>query len=158
MINISYFPYAKKHIFVCMKCPLCKQKETLFYKADKRRAFFICEDCGLIFVPPRFHLSPDEEKSRYEKHENNIENEGYKNFLQKIIKQIEKAAPYGASCLDFGCGPVPVLSEMLREKGFEVKEYDLFFKKDDSAFKSKYDVITASEVLEHLRNPLAETK
>ena len=45
---------------------------------------------------------------------------------------------------------------MLKECGYSVDLYDKFYAKNDIVFENKYDFITASEVVEHLRQPLVE--
>jgi len=63
--------------------------------------------------------------------------------------------PAGASGLDFGCGPGPVLAEMLAAAGHSVALYDKFYFPDASVLQGAYDFITATEVVEHLEQPRA---
>ena len=56
--------------------------------------------------------------------------------------------------LDFGCGPEPVLAQLLRKKGFTVDLYDPFFNTDKANLNQHYQLITLTEVLEHISNPL----
>jgi len=56
--------------------------------------------------------------------------------------------------LDFGCGPEPVLAWLLERRGHPVDRYDLFFHKDEAYRTRQYDLITLTEVLEHLADPL----
>ena len=55
--------------------------------------------------------------------------------------------------LDFGAGPGPTLSVMLSEAGHRVRIYDPFYADHPEVFTQRYDFITATEVLEHLRRP-----
>ena len=45
---------------------------------------------------------------------------------------------------------------MLEECGYSVDLYDKFYAKNDVVFEKQYDFITASEVVEHLRQPFVE--
>ena len=58
--------------------------------------------------------------------------------------------------LDYGCGPGPALAAMLEEAGLEMALYDPFFEADRAVLGRDYDVITMSEVAEHLFDPAAE--
>ena len=58
--------------------------------------------------------------------------------------------------LDYGCGPGPALSLMLREKGHQMFNYDPFFHPKKSNLLKKYDFISCSETVEHFHNPFYE--
>lgn len=60
------------------------------------------------------------------------------------------------SGLDFGSGPGPTLSSMFEEAGYTMTIYDHFYAREPAAFKKTYDFITATEVVEHLHDPLTE--
>jgi len=60
--------------------------------------------------------------------------------------------------LDFGCGPGPVLAELLRRRYLSVDCYDLYFFPDLDYRERKYDIITSTEVFEHLLNPVEVLK
>ena len=47
---------------------------------------------------------------------------------------------------------------MLEEKGHHVELYDKFYASNDSIFNKRFDFITATEVIEHLRDPMVEFK
>ncbi|MDW7657383.1 MAG: class I SAM-dependent methyltransferase [Bacillota bacterium] len=58
-------------------------------------------------------------------------------------------------CLDFGSGPEPVLAELLkREFDWSVDIYDKFYATDRVYEGNIYDLITSTEVAEHLDDPL----
>lgn len=136
-------------------CPLCQNAHVEDYFEDRKRAYLKCKTCSLVFVPPEFYISIAEERSRYELHDNDPADEGYTGFLKRIVDPLVKEHPDFGDCLDFGCGPAPVLAEMLAEEGFTVTAFDPIFR-PDAAFAASYDVITATEVFEHLRNPAFE--
>jgi 2-polyprenyl-3-methyl-5-hydroxy-6-metoxy-1,4-benzoquinol methylase len=76
-------------------------------------------------------------------------------FEKFIAAGVEPFATGGIRVLDYGCGPGPVLAGLLRQKGHAVATYDLFFQSDEAYRDKTYDVITMTEVLEHLPDPLA---
>ncbi len=139
-------------------CPLCHFHGTKLFHTDKKREFFLCEDCGLVSVPKRYHLSEEEEMSRYDLHENTIDNKGYLNFLNRFYKVISNIVSKESTGLDFGSGPEPVLAELFTERGYNISVYDVYYAPDRSVLNKKYDFITIVEVLEHLKNPEKELR
>ncbi len=135
-------------------CPLCGaiKKIVLFYNG-KRRKYFQCLTCSLVFVDPDQFLSKKDEKTRYDLHRNSLDDKGYQKFLKRIIIPMQKRLARGSSGLDFGSGPGPVLSEMFKKNGFPMAIYDRFYAPDLKVFEKQYDFITATEVAEHLHNP-----
>lgn len=104
-------------------------------------------------VPTRFHVSLEEERAEYDLHENDPEDPGYRKFLSRLASPLLARLAPGARGLDFGSGPGPTLSRMLQEAGHPTALYDLFYAADSEAFQQQYDFVTATEVVEHLREP-----
>ena len=140
------------------KCPLCRFSKTELFHSDRKREFFRCNDCGLIFVPERFHLSEEQEMARYDLHENTPDNKGYLNFLNRFYKVFDVVITKGSSGLDFGSGPEPVLAGLFTEKGYDVSIFDVFYAPDRSVLNRKYDFVSMVEVMEHLKDPERELK
>ena len=137
-------------------CPLCKASEANHILRDKVRDYFLCRICGLIFVPPEQFLSHEEEKSRYDLHQNSPDDPEYRRFLSRLFIPMQKhLAPQGRG-LDFGSGPGPTLSVMFEEAGHSMTLYDPFYAKAPSVLENQYDFVTATEVVEHLRSPREE--
>ncbi|MFO7838305.1 MAG: class I SAM-dependent methyltransferase [Desulfosalsimonadaceae bacterium] len=134
-------------------CPLCRTADTQFYDADKFRIYRLCPCCSLVFVPKAWHLSTQQEKARYNTHNNDPRDPGYRKFLRRLFDPLRARLPEGAQGLDFGCGPGPALAAMFCEAGFSVNLYDKFYAPDQQAFNRVYDFIMAAEVLEHLSRP-----
>ena len=114
----------------------------------------LCPECDAVFVKPSERVSPEKEKERYETHQNDSTAAGYVDFLQKTISQIQKNFSSGSRILDFGSGPNPLMSELLRAQNYEVVSYDPYFLPD--APREKFDVVLAHEVFEHFREPVQE--
>lgn len=53
--------------------------------------------------------------------------------------------------LDYGCGPGPVLSQLVRKHGMVCEDYDPLFA--DRSLQPPYDFIFATECFEHFLNP-----
>lgn len=141
------------------QCPLCRAKshggaQSVFYR-DKRRDYWRCHHCHLVFVPPIFYLSKARERAEYDLHDNQVDDAGYRRFLSRVHAPLVRRLSAGARGLDFGCGPGPALAAMLQEHGLVAALYDIFYAPDTSVFNRQYDFITATEVVEHLHNPAA---
>lgn len=137
-------------------CPLCQSEDVLDFHKDKRRKYLRCKNCYLVFVPREFHLSKKEEKARYDIHQNSQDDTGYRKFLSRIFEPMNSKIPPNSLGLDFGSGPGPTLSVMFEEVGHKMNIYDIYFADDKSVLEKKYDFITASEVVEHLKKPMNE--
>lgn len=137
-------------------CPLCNAAHTSLFHRDKVREYLRCQQCALVFVPESYHLDADAEKAIYDLHDNDIHDPGYRHFLSRLADPLTDRMPPNAIGLEFGCGPGPALADMLRQRGFNVALYDLFYYPEVSVFTDSYDFITATEVIEHLASPLIE--
>lgn len=98
-------------------------------------------------------LTHEEEKSRYQSHDNNVEDLAYRNYLHKLtvpLFNLLKSHDFGAH-LDFGSGKAPVVSEFFVEKKWLSDFYDCYFYPEKP--EKQYEVVTAIEVVEHFREP-----
>ncbi|MFH1714678.1 MAG: class I SAM-dependent methyltransferase [Elusimicrobiota bacterium] len=138
------------------ECPLCKSNNCAQVHNINNKEYFKCPVCDIYFVKPEYCLTGIEEVTRYLKHDNSPDDSGYKNFLNRIIIPMEKYIEPGMTGLDYGCGRIPVLSMMLREKGYNMELYDKFFHTDKNIFEKRYDFIICSETAEHFHHPLEE--
>jgi len=139
-------------------CPLCGHPGAEPFHADRRRPYLCCGRCGFVFVPPDYHLSAEEERAEYDRHDNTVDDPGYRRFLARVLEPLRERVAPPAAGLDFGCGPGPALAAMLREAGYAVAAYDPFYAPDASVLTPGYDFITATEVVEHLARPGAELR
>lgn len=139
-------------------CLLCDSNECEPFFEDKFRSYLCCRECSLIFVPSEFHVSPESEKARYEEHNNDPEDAGYRAFLERIAIPVRERFEKGARGLDFGSGPTPLLAKILTDSGFEMKVYDPIYAPDPEMLEKRYDFVVTTEVVEHLKTPLAEFK
>ena len=137
-------------------CPLCGWLETSFFYRDDRREFYQCRCCELVYVPSPYFLSLEAERAHYDRHENDSDDPRYRKFLSRLVEPMLKYLRPGDCGLDFGSGPGPTLSVMITEAGWAMDIYDPAYKPVETVWRKEYDFITASEVVEHLHQPLAE--
>ena len=140
-------------------CTLCGAPAVQPLVTVHGRGYFECAGaggCGLCFMAPADRLPPDAERARYALHRNDPGDAGYRAFLDRLRAPLVDRLPPGACGLDYGSGPGPTLSVMLRERGFTTRDYDPFFAPDTDALAHTYDFITCSETAEHFAKPADE--
>ena len=92
---------------------------------------------------------------RYLEHQNHRENPGYAAFLKRLADPVCASVPNGARGLDVGCGPTPLLSELLTASGRPTEHYDPLFFPRNELLQETYDFVTCCEVVEHAHDPAA---
>ncbi len=139
-------------------CPLCHTGSAHLFHRDARRSYLLCHNCGLVFVPPSERLSFEEERVRYDTHNNDPLEPRYRAFVGRLIPPLIKGLPRGSRGLDFGSGPGSqggsALSLQLVERGFPTSVYDPLYAPNREVLTQKYDFVALTEVLEHLHHPL----
>ncbi len=136
-----------------MKCRLCKNTELLsisHWAIDM--AIFHCQVCDLIFKDPGFDLNWQEQKQRYDLHENDLSNPGYEIFLMKFLQPILPFLKSSDNILDWGSGPQPALATLLGRKGFNCRSYDPIYA--PQLPDRQFEAVVSTEVVEHFQNPL----
>lgn len=137
-------------------CLLCVSEDVASYVQAYGRPHERCMECGLIFVPRHLHPNARDERRRYETHNNDPSDEGYRAFLRRLTNPLTKRVSPPAHGLDFGSGPGPTLSIMLEELGYEMTIYDPFFAPAGDVMDRTYDFITCTETAEHFHDPAEE--
>jgi hypothetical protein len=135
-----------------MNCRLCKSSRCTKLAIQDTRSYFLCGNCGFIFVPPCDHVSAEEERERYELHNNRPDHEGYIRFLKEPVDVVVKETPPSGTILDYGSGKEAVLTRLLQERGLDCTAYDPLYKTGTDALKKTYDSVVLCEVAEHLRD------
>lgn len=142
------------------QCILCEHEQIdLFYEDTSeqyRGRYYICPNCHLIFASEAGRPTPEEELERYDQHNNDPEDQRYRDFLGQLFEPLEKLLPPGSKGLDFGSGPGPTLHLMFEEEGHTMNIYDPFYADNPEVFRETYDFITSTEVAEHLHRPGSE--
>ena len=137
-------------------CPLCGTPDAAPYHRDGARAYLRCAACALIHVPARHHLTADQEKQRYDLHNNDPGDAGYRRFLAQLFEPLAPRLAPGAAGIDYGCGPGPALAMMFEAAGFPMRLYDPFYAPDPGALAQTYDFLTCTEAAEHFARPERE--
>jgi hypothetical protein len=147
-----------------MNCKICNSPSRNFYEGivlgKHHVAYYKCDHCGFIQTGDAFWL-----KEAYENVITQLDiglvsrNLYLKNRLPGILMN---CFPDAKTMLDYG-GGYGLLVRMMRDEGFNFYRQDIYcenlfaryFDISDAPV-SKFDVLTAFEVFEHLENPLDE--
>jgi len=138
-------------------CVLCGASTRLWF-ADSWRHYFHCRQCRLVHVPACQHLSTEQEKAQYDLHENRVDDPRYRQFLKRLADPVLTRVAAPARGLDFGCGPGPALADILSGAGLDMHCYDPFYYPNRHLLSGTYQLITATEVVEHLARPGEELR
>jgi len=130
-------------------CPLCGGGSVHPF-----HRYLSCDECGFVSLPEDLHPSRQEERARYELHENSLEDERYLHWLSETVNAVTPYLRPGDAGLDYCAGPVAAMGKLFA--GFRVAAYDPFFFPDEGVFREKFDFVVAHEVVEHFRKPEVE--
>ena len=137
------------------KCKICGSDTISYVHPKFNITFHECLNCEFIFKDEKNYISAKEELKKYDEHQNSLDDRGYVNYLTDFVESAVIPFIKHGIALDFGSGPTPVLAHILKnEYNFEVDLYDLFYEPNKVFENKSYDLITSTEVIEHLRNPL----
>jgi len=136
-------------------CSLCNSTSKLFLE-DQLRTFYQCDNCNGIFIPPFGQPSAKREKNRYDTHNNDVNDPRYQKFVSPITTYIKKQFNESHKGLDYGAGPGPVITKLLRDDNYNIRTYDPYFDKDIETLEYIYDYIVCCEVIEHFHQPYEE--
>lgn len=136
-------------------CPLCNTVGTSYFQ-NKKAHYYLCPNCYGIFVDEKDKPNHEVEKSRYEIHENDVEDKKYQQFVSPIPLAVIKECSKESKGLDFGAGRGSAVSKILEDNGFMILQYDPYFHNYPELLKEKYDYIACCEVIEHFYDPHKE--
>jgi len=136
-------------------CKVCNSLTLAIEDIKKELCYYRCLSCGFVSLDDKYRVDKEKEKKQYDQHNNSLENDGYVQMFEEFIDL--SIFPYIKNIqtvLDFGSGPTPVFSELLKRRGLEVDIYDIFYAPKKVYKDKSYDLISSTEVFEHLSKPL----
>ena len=136
---------------IAVRCKICQGDVASFFDDYMKCQTYHCKACEFIFKDEEAIISEGKELKVYQQHNNTEENLGYVAMFQDFIdKTITPHKAQIKTALDFGSGPNPVLAKILERNGFETDHYDKFFSAKKVYEGKTYDLITSTEVIEHI--------
>lgn len=136
-----------------MDCVLCKKDTDSFMDDKTHIKYYHCIYCEFICKTPQIYKTIEEQKERYNLHDNTEEDEGYKAYFQRFLDFTLPHVGKPKKALDFGCGTTSLLSKILEDKGIQCDYYDPIYYPTPINDNKKYDLIISTEVFEHLHQP-----
>lgn len=133
-------------------CPLCSSSSAYFF-TGRIGTYFRCTGCRSAFLHPSVRLEAAEEKARYDLHTNDVNDPRYRRFAQPMADLVMENFTPSHQGLDFGAGPGPVITQMLKENHFQTAVYDPFYHDNQEILTKEYDYILCCEVIEHFYDP-----
>ena len=137
-------------------CKVCNSPTEELVDKQMKVTYDVCHNCDFISKQESYHLSEEEEHGRYSLHNNFPDNEGYVNIFNNMIDIHVRPLKDVKTILDFGCGPYPTLKILLERLDYKVSIYDPYFETNLEYRNQKYNLITTTEVIEHMVDPIKE--
>jgi len=134
------------------ECLLCGSNKLDEFNSFDRK-YYKCSACSFVFLDLKERVSIDEEIARYNTHDFNLANEKTLDFIKNIIESGLKYID-AKTVLDYGCGSNFIVQHILKDKAYNVTSYDPIY--SNIRINGCFDLIVASEVIEHFRYPIPE--
>jgi len=136
-----------------LNCHICNRLTKSFKHKKTDIIYYHCTSCEYIFKSPTYYQDLETQKERYNLHENNEEDEGYRAYFQRFLDFVLPHVENVETALDFGCGRTSLLAQLLGDEGIACDYYDPIYHPDTFNEDKKYDLIVSTEVFEHLHQP-----
>ncbi len=136
-----------------MNCHICNKSIDSFVHEKTNITYYHCIDCEYIFKSPECHQDFSRQKERYNLHENDENDEGYKAYFQRFLDFTLPLIGQPETALDFGCGRSSLLASLLEKEGMDCDYYDPIYHPNTMNDSKKYELIVSTEVFEHLHQP-----
>ena len=85
-----------------LMCPLCGSSDAAEFFLEHAQIYYRCHNCLLTFLSVAMLPTVDQEKARYDTHNNNPDDAGYRQFQMRLIRHMLPLLDVGARGLDYG--------------------------------------------------------
>jgi hypothetical protein len=138
------------------KCPLCHCDQVQFFHQDKKRAFYCCDTCDLVFADAASHLPPMAERQRYGRSRISQKQKQLSQFVFPFLKQLQQLHSGQLTGLNFGRILEAANLKLITDAGHILNQYDPFLAPEHTLLKREYDFIVCYRVFEHFQYPMKE--
>ncbi|MGI2258585.1 methyltransferase domain-containing protein [Shewanella sp. GXUN23E] len=136
-------------------CPLCQDSRPSRFLTDKKRSYFRCPRCQLVFADLHSQLPPQAQQQRFNKL-NPARQKQLSLFINVLIEQLAGITSGPLEGLNFG-GLLPdSVVTLLQQQGYSLSQYDPFLAPDHTVLRHSYDFVCSYRVFEHFNYPLRE--
>lgn len=136
-----------------MNCHICDKATEQFVDTKTNITYYHCHDCEYIFKSTEYYKDFTAQKERYNLHENDEKDAGYRAYFKRFLDFILPLTGRPKTALDFGCGASSLLAKMLEKEDMRCDYYDPIYYPDTLNDTKKYQLIVSTEVFEHLHQP-----
>jgi SAM-dependent methyltransferase len=136
-----------------MKCLICQSETRSFHDEKSGLDYHHCYVCEFVFKDPSCYQSITDQKARYDLHENDEDDAGYRAYFQRFLDFVLPIVGSPETALDFGCGRSTLLANILNSMNIVTDVYDPIYHPEKQYDSKKYDLIVSTEVFEHLHDP-----
>lgn len=138
-----------------IRCPLCHQQAPFFLQ-DKRRAFYSCGHCSLVFAEPSSHLMISAERQRYGRAQKMTKQKQLSQFVMPLLTQLGELTGTSLQGLNFGRVLDNDSLAKINAAGHRLNQYDPFFAASSPVLQQEYDFVCSYRVFEHFKQPQQE--
>lgn len=139
-----------------LACPLCQKNTVEFFHQDRKRAYFHCFTCQLVFSDVNSYLPPYSQKKRYNKNTPSKKQQQSFELIQLILQQLQSLTNEKLIGLNYGGILNKSDVESIENKGHKLLQYDPFLIPDRQVLHNNYDFICCYQIFEHFKNPKRE--
>ncbi|MBV7316109.1 methyltransferase domain-containing protein [Shewanella sp. NIFS-20-20] len=139
-----------------LSCPLCQYLPCSLFYQDKKRSYFRCARCALIFADSRSQLPPQALKQRFSQPTPSEKQRQLANFVLPLLDQLHQLTASQLHGLNYGRILDEASQQQIIAQGHSLQQYDPFLAPNHQALRQSYDFICCYRVLEHFRNPQRE--
>ncbi|MCH1925901.1 class I SAM-dependent methyltransferase [Shewanella sp. C32] len=137
-------------------CPLCRTLATKPHYHDKKRSFFLCDCCGLVFADPNSVLPPPIQRQRYGRAQKHSKQQQLEAFIDVLMTQLTSLGSQPLEGLNFGRVLSATALARVAEAGYQIRQFDPFFAPERQWLHQPYDFICSYRVFEHFHTPARE--
>ncbi|MCF1426479.1 MAG: methyltransferase domain-containing protein [Shewanella sp.] len=137
------------------RCPLCQNRYPSRFFTDKKRSYFRCPGCQLVFADLHSQLPPQVQKQRFNKL-NPTKQKQLSLFINVLTEQLAGITSEPLIGLNFGGFLPSSVLTLLQQQGHTLNQYDPFLAPDLAALRQSYDFVCSYRVFEHFNYPLRE--
>ncbi|QSX30187.1 methyltransferase domain-containing protein [Shewanella cyperi] len=134
-------------------CPLCHHREAAFFHQDKKRSYFRCPRCELVFADVGSHLPPEAIRRRYGREPGGIKQKQLSQFLLPLLGELSKTTDARLQGLNYGRLLDASSLAIIEAAGHSLNQFDVYLAPRHDLLRCQYDFVSCFRVFEHFINP-----